>query len=98
MGRMTLQSESYRQLTTRLKNFASDCCGGRLVMVHEGGYSEAYKPFAGHAVLETLADVETEVHEPFHAIASRIDSDELRHHQRVAVDRAGENLDVALTR
>ena len=30
-------------------------CGGRLLLVHEGGYSEAHVPFCGHAVIATLA-------------------------------------------
>jgi acetoin utilization deacetylase AcuC-like enzyme len=34
---------------------AKDLCGGRLVLVHEGGYSEVYVPFCGHAVLEELS-------------------------------------------
>jgi hypothetical protein len=34
---------------------AADICGGRLVLVHEGGYSEVHVPFCGHAVLEELS-------------------------------------------
>jgi acetoin utilization deacetylase AcuC-like enzyme len=34
---------------------AQELCGGRLVLVHEGGYSEVYVPFCGHAVLEELS-------------------------------------------
>ncbi|WP_210235477.1 hypothetical protein [Mesorhizobium sp. M8A.F.Ca.ET.165.01.1.1] len=42
MTRMTMQA-------------ADDLCGGRLLLVHEGGYSEAHIPFCGHAVIATLA-------------------------------------------
>ena len=37
LGRMMLHSECYR-LTRRMLETALDLCGGRLVMVHEGGY------------------------------------------------------------
>ena len=41
---------------TRLTMQAADAlCGGRLLLVHEGGYSEAHVPFCGHAVIATLA-------------------------------------------
>jgi len=34
---------------------ADELCGGRLTLVHEGGYSEVYVPFCGHALLEELS-------------------------------------------
>jgi acetoin utilization deacetylase AcuC-like enzyme len=34
---------------------------GRVVAVHEGGYSEQYVPFCGLAVIEQLAGVRTKV-------------------------------------
>lgn len=36
-------------------------CLGRLVAVHEGGYSELYVPFCGLAVIEQLAGVKSKV-------------------------------------
>ncbi len=64
LGRMMLNSECYRRLARRLAGAAAELCGGRLVMTHEGGYSEGYVPFCGHAVIETLAGVRTEVVDP----------------------------------
>ena len=40
---------------------ARQLCSGRLVVIHEGGYSEAYVPFCGHAILETLSGTRTAV-------------------------------------
>jgi acetoin utilization deacetylase AcuC-like enzyme len=54
LARMQLSSESFRTLTKCIMALAEECCEGRLVMVHEGGYSEAYVPFCGHAVVEAL--------------------------------------------
>ncbi|OYW57449.1 MAG: class II histone deacetylase [Rhodobacterales bacterium 12-65-15] len=55
LGRMLATADTFRQLTRRVKAAADRLCGGRLVLVHEGGYSEVYVPFCGHAVLEELS-------------------------------------------
>ncbi|NYH27268.1 class II histone deacetylase [Paraburkholderia bryophila] len=64
LARMLLHSESYRTMTQLMRDAAERHCDGRLVIVHEGGYSEAYVPFCGHAIVETLADVRTQVSDP----------------------------------
>ena len=40
LGRMLLTSNGFRELTRRLRVCAEELCSGRLVMCHEGGYSE----------------------------------------------------------
>jgi acetoin utilization deacetylase AcuC-like enzyme len=55
LGRMLATATTFRAMTERMMAAARDLCGGRLVMVHEGGYSEVYVPFCGHAVLEALS-------------------------------------------
>lgn len=64
LARMLLHSESYRLLTQKMVDAAARLCGGRLVVVHEGGYSEAYVPFCGLAVLEALSGERTPVVDP----------------------------------
>jgi acetoin utilization deacetylase AcuC-like enzyme len=64
LARMLLSSESFRQMTRLLREAAEALCGGRLVLVHEGGYSEAYVPFCGHAVIEELSGRRTAVVDP----------------------------------
>ena len=64
LGRMLLHSESYRSMTDMMKAAASEHCGGKLVVVHEGGYSEAHVPFCVHAVIESLSEQRTEVVDP----------------------------------
>ncbi|MFA6031503.1 MAG: class II histone deacetylase [Myxococcota bacterium] len=61
LARMLLHSETYRELTRMVMGAAAQLCAGRLVVIHEGGYAEAYVPFCGHAVLETLSEVRTAV-------------------------------------
>lgn len=55
LAQMLLSAGSFRLMTRQVMELAADLCGGRLVLVHEGGYSEAYVPFCGHAVMEELS-------------------------------------------
>ena len=64
LARMLLTSETYRRLTALMRETAARWCGGRLVLVHEGGYAEAYVPFCGQAIVEELSGVRTAVTDP----------------------------------
>ena len=55
LGRMLCTAETFRRMTRAVMHAADASCGGKLVLVHEGGYSEVYVPFCGHAVLEELS-------------------------------------------
>jgi acetoin utilization deacetylase AcuC-like enzyme len=56
LGRMMATSETFAEMTVDGRwRLADRLCGGRVVMIHEGGYSEAHVPFCGHAVIERLA-------------------------------------------
>ncbi|MBV0912641.1 class II histone deacetylase [Anianabacter salinae] len=55
LGRMMATAETFRLMTRAVMQAADDLCGGRLLLVHEGGYSEVHVPFCGHAVLEELS-------------------------------------------
>ena len=65
LARMQLYPESFREMTKQVRQLATRHCGGRLVVVHEGGYSEACVPFCGLAVMEELSGHRTEVQDPF---------------------------------
>ena len=67
LGRMLATTETFRQMTARVKQAAAELCGGRLLLVHEGGYSEAHVPFCGHAVLEELTGSAIRVPDPMAA-------------------------------
>lgn len=88
LGRMMLYSETYRQMTRALKAAAADLCGGRLMMTHEGGYSAAYVPYCGLAVLEELSGIKTAIDDPFLAEYGNYPGQELRPWQAEAVARA----------
>ena len=65
LSRMTATAETFAAMTKRLMDFCDAACAGRLVLAHEGGYSEVYVPFCGHAVIETLADAKSHVPDPY---------------------------------
>ncbi len=55
LGRMLATADTFRQMTRLTMQAAEALCQSRLLAVHEGGYSEVYVPFCGHAVIEELA-------------------------------------------
>lgn len=85
LGRMMLYSETYRQMTRMLKAAASDLCGGRLMMSHEGGYSAAYVPYCGLAVMEELSGIKSPIDDPFFDEYAGYPGQELRPWQAEAI-------------
>jgi len=55
LSAMMAVPDTFRQMTRKIMETADDLCDGKLMMVHEGGYSDVHVPFCGHAVLETMA-------------------------------------------
>jgi acetoin utilization deacetylase AcuC-like enzyme len=92
LGRMMLHSECYRQMTISLIQSASELCGGRLVLVHEGGYSELYVPFCGLAIVEELCGIRTEIADPVLDLTESRAYQELQPHQAAVIERARELL------
>jgi len=64
LARMLAVTETFREMTLRLKSLAAEHCNGRLVLAHEGGYSEVYSPFCGHATIEALSGSDKHVPDP----------------------------------
>ena len=72
LARMQATAETFAQMTLRVKDAARRLCGGKLVLVHEGGYSEVYVPFAGHATIAALSGSSIEAPDPLAAaVAAR---------------------------
>ncbi len=85
LGRMALSSNSYRHFTKELMTLADEICGGRLVMAHEGGYSSAYVPFCGLAVVEEMAGIRTAAQDPFGDRIDAWDYQDIQAHQGAAI-------------
>jgi acetoin utilization deacetylase AcuC-like enzyme len=57
LGRMSVTTEGFRSLAATSRRLADELCDGRLVAVHEGGYSIDHTPLCNLAILEALADL-----------------------------------------
>jgi len=86
MSHMLLLANHFRQFTQRVMQAANELCGGRLVMNHEGGYSDFYVPLCGLAVVEELSGITTPVRDPYAATES-VANQELMPHQQEFIDR-----------
>jgi acetoin utilization deacetylase AcuC-like enzyme len=65
LGRMLATAETFAMMTRQVMALADAVCAGKLVMVHEGGYSETYVPFCGHNVLQELSGSRISAPDPF---------------------------------
>ncbi len=81
IGRQMMTSEGFRSLTKKLMQSAEEICDGKILMTHEGGYSAATVPFFAHAVIETLAQEDTGIKDPFQNIIGNLGQQELQPHQ-----------------
>ena len=78
LGRMTLTTLGYRAMTRRMMELADEVCGGRIVLVQEGGYAPVYAPYCTAAIVQTLLGETddlpgvTAVPEPYGEWAGRI--------------------------
>ncbi len=64
LARMQATAETFEGMTRHIKALAEEVCNGKLVMAHEGGYSEFYVPFCGHATIAAMAGVENGAPDP----------------------------------
>jgi acetoin utilization deacetylase AcuC-like enzyme len=85
---MMVTSNCYRRLTTILMNAADELCQGRLLLSHEGGYSAAYVPYCGLAVMETLSGRGTPVEDPWLPLMEAWGYQDLQPHQAKVIEQA----------
>ncbi|TMF05975.1 MAG: class II histone deacetylase [Chloroflexi bacterium] len=88
LASMMMTSEGYRQLTQIMLATARDVCGGRLIACHEGGYSPAYVPYCGLAIMEELAGVDTGLEDPLLPLLAAMGGQALQPHQATVIDEA----------
>ena len=88
LGRMMAHSETFRSLAQQSVELAKEVCGGRLLAIHEGGYSTAYVPFCGLAVFEELLAERSGVEDPFLPIFAGMGGQDLQPHQKAVIDQA----------
>lgn len=90
LARQMVSAEGFAQLTAKIKKVAGDVCGGKLVMVQEGGYSIHYVAVCGVHTIAALAGVEP-IKDPlcfvFEQQYGRLVVED---HQRRAIDRSAD--------
>jgi len=88
LASMMMTSDGYRKLTQVMLGVASEVCDGRLVVCHEGGYSPAYVPYCGLAILEELSGRRTDVADPLLDLLASFGGQDLQPHQDVVIREA----------
>ncbi len=88
LGRNMATSETYRELSRLTVGLADELCGGRLLALHEGGYSTAYVPFCGLATIEEMSGVRTGTDDPYLPIFAGMGGQPLQPHQKAVIDAA----------
>jgi acetoin utilization deacetylase AcuC-like enzyme len=88
LGRMMATSETFRALARQTMDLAREVCGGRVLAIHEGGYSTAYVPFCGLAVFEEMLGQRSGVEDPFLPIFAGMGGQDLQPHQQAVIDAA----------
>jgi acetoin utilization deacetylase AcuC-like enzyme len=88
LASMMMTSDGYRTLTRTVLAVARDVCGGRLVACHEGGYSPAYVPYCGLAIIEELAGIRTGLDDPILGLLAGFGGQEIQPHQEAVVRQA----------
>lgn len=54
LAQQMMTMEGFRHVSAQMCNLAEEVCGGRLVLLQEGGYSAAYVPYCTAAIVEPL--------------------------------------------
>jgi acetoin utilization deacetylase AcuC-like enzyme len=85
---MMLCSEDFRYFTQIVKKAAEKHCDGKLLILHEGGYSEPMVPFCGLAVVEELLGKTSGIKDPFVADVKALGDSELQPHQKARIEQS----------
>jgi acetoin utilization deacetylase AcuC-like enzyme len=93
LSRTLAHAGTFAAMTERVLLLADELCGGRLALIHEGGYSELHVPFCGHATIERLAGVDLGVEDPLHTrIAAQQPNPRFEAFQRGVIGEMAEAL------
>ncbi|KAG2496888.1 hypothetical protein HYH03_005287 [Edaphochlamys debaryana] len=88
LAAMILSSADFGWMMGQLVAAAERLCGGRLVALHEGGYSELYVPFCAMSALESMSGQSSGVKDPWLHEVQSWGYQELQAHQEAVVAKA----------
>jgi acetoin utilization deacetylase AcuC-like enzyme len=74
LARMAMSADGFRRMAARVADLAVEICNGRVVALHEGGYSEGYAPVCTWAVVEGLSGVRTGHEDPYESWFSEVNA------------------------
>ena len=95
LSRMLAGADTFRAMTDSLLDFTGSACQGRLVMAHEGGYSEVHVPFCGHAVLEAMSGSSVTAEDPLgQRINAQQPNQEMVNHYSALIGRYVDHFDL----
>jgi acetoin utilization deacetylase AcuC-like enzyme len=96
LARQMVTSAGFRAMTERVLDVAAACCGGRVVMSHEGGYSPVYVPFCGLAALEAMCGHHV-LDDPFLPIVTGFAGHELKPAEADVISAAAAHIPASRT-
>ena len=64
LAQMMVTQAGFRSMSKLVMRLAEEICGGRLVLLQEGGYSAAYVPYCTVAAVEPLLDIDLGIVDP----------------------------------
>ena len=92
LGCMMLNSSSYGEMMGQVMAVADEVCDGKIVVVHEGGYSDGYVPFCGHSLINRLSGNFIDAHDTLDEEISNWGYQDLQPHQAAVIDDAAQLL------
>ena len=92
MAHMMCHSGTFAAMAAMMVDVADRNSDGRLVVLHEGGYSPFHVPFCGLAVIEQLVGEPSGVADPYATLAN-LPYQDLQPHQADLIERAAELVD-----
>ena len=72
-GRQLLSMRGFYQLGRQARELANQCCGGKLVLIQEGGYAVSYAAYCLHATLEGAMLRDAELADPIAYMQDKAD-------------------------
>ncbi|UWS78473.1 class II histone deacetylase [Phaeobacter sp. G2] len=90
LGRNMAHTDTYREMVGKMQRQAEKHCDGHMLVLHEGGYSAAYAPFCGLAVVETLSGISSGIEDPFLPFLAGMGMQDLQPHQAEMIAQSAE--------
>ncbi len=92
MAHMMAHSGTFAMMANHVLAIADKHADGRLIVVHEGGYSTFHVPFCGLAVIEQMTGIASNIKDPYASLAM-LPYQDLQAHQAAVIDSAAAFVD-----